>query len=106
MNTTNYRNEYHYAPEIFVEFYKRFEHLRMKVNDRFRQYYKNNANIRFINFNCERNEYNIPYFNISVYSDYSKVFDIKISEYRFSHDDNDYIEQIINEIINQISKSL
>lgn len=110
MNTTDYRNEYHYAPEIFIEFYKRLEHLRLRVNDRFHQYQWNNANIRFINYNCERDENNQPFFNVTVYSDYKEVFEVKINVIRFSLDDVDYINQIINEIINefinQISKSL
>lgn len=106
MKTTDYRFEYNYSPEIFIEFYKRLEYLRLIVNDRFRQYHGHNANIRFINYNCERDENNQPYFNITVNSDYIKVFEIKISVIRFSLDDVDYINQITNEIINQISKSL
>lgn len=105
MKTTDYRFEYNYAPEIFVEFYKRLEYLRLIVNDRFRQNYRNDANIRFINYNCERDENNQPFFNVTINSDRIKVFDIKISVTRFALDDVDYINQIVNEIIIQVAKS-
>ena len=105
MKTTDYRFEYNYAPEIFIEFYKRLEYLRLLVNDRFRYSFGNEANIRFINFNCERDKNNQPYFNVTINSNFIKICEIKISVTRFALDDTDYINQIVNEIIIQVSKS-